>query len=323
MNNIDILKELLSPKGITVEETFKVTINGGKRRQYAFRKDNHNIAPVLSEDELNRFNPEKLEELVENVILPAWEDKVVGQFNEESSEALINLIRTGDVMPCAMNTLFNEEIVPYFIHRDVMDLTLYYRLVVSADKDGLHSIIIDENVLEMAGITEEELFQRAKSYVLEHISVSVLENNDSGTAHERNVPDEQQDDEMLLVKYDQDNNGAGILAMAALDSDILKSMCADYPICILPCDLHEIVLVKDKNASEELDYYAHMAVNRNIYTNKVKDMLSNSVYVLNPSGKVEVAKQGKTLEYAINRKEALNSLFSDMFDYAKNKETSE
>lgn len=307
MKNVEILKEMLADKGITISEGFKFVINEGERKQYHFRKDNGAVAAVFFASLVDNLDCGELARFVNELLIPAFDSEVYGDFNNnkegEPSEVLLELLKNGEVMPAAVNTEANLEFVNRYVHRNVLDLSLYYRLIVKDDESGLSSIVVDEHMLELSGITEEELFERAKKYVRKHTVYMNLADLFAGTAYEGDVREEDAMCDMIAVKYDRSLYGAGILAMAAVDEDVLIFQRSKNPVYILPSSLHEVILVKNKNEHDvEIGFLCDQIKDVNLYQVEIEELLSNSLYVLQPSGKVELVREGKPLESTISDK---------------------
>ncbi len=320
MKNIEILKEMLADKGITIGEGFKLVINEGEQKQYHFKKDNGAIAAAIFARVIDGMKSSELAKFVNEVLIPAFESEACGDFknnNIEPSETLIGLLKSGEIIPAAVNKEANLEFVNRYVHRDVMDLSLYYRLIVKNDEGGLSSIIIDEHMLEITGITEEELFDRAKKYIQKHMECASMADIFAGTAMESELREQEDANcDMLVVRYGRSLFGAGVLAMAAIDEEILSCQSEQYPVYILPSSIHELILVKDRSERGiEADYICDQITDVNIYRVEVEELLSNSLYVLQPTGKVELVKKGKPLDFTISEKKRLESFLRCMMGY--------
>lgn len=307
-NNVTILNEMLADMGITIGEGTKYVINEGEQKQYHFRKENSSVAATFFASVIDGMNREELGLFVKKILMPAFEFEAgaCGDFSNTEvnpSDTLSEYLKNGEIMPAVVNTEANLDFVNRYVHRNVMDITLYYRLIVKNNDEGLSSIVIDEHMLEIAGITEEEIFDRAKKYVQKHMVSKDLADLLAGTAYERDVRAEDIRHDMIVASYDRPLYGAGILAMAALDEDILSSYREQYPVYILPSCVNELIFVKDREErGDEYEFMFEQIEDVNLYQVEIEELLSNSLYVLQPSGKVELVREGKPLESTISDK---------------------
>lgn len=60
-----------------------------------------------------------------------------------------------------INRKGNEDLLKKIPHRDFLDLTVIYRVVLSSDEDSIMSYILTDAILESWEMTEEEIYQRA------------------------------------------------------------------------------------------------------------------------------------------------------------------
>lgn len=60
-----------------------------------------------------------------------------------------------------INRKGNEELLKKIPHRDFLDLTVIYRVVLARDEDSIMSYILTDAILQAWGMTEEEIYEKA------------------------------------------------------------------------------------------------------------------------------------------------------------------
>lgn len=314
MKYFEKIKEIASQYGIdvVVMGDSKYHINKGYGNAYGFRKNGEDVVAGISEEVIDDMDESQLEEVVITKILPScgkskYEPEVIEV--TDSEDKFYDLLRsTGSIMPCVINTEANKEFIDTVVHRDVMDLSIIYRIVI-CDSECLSSAYVTKDMLEETGFSEEALFNRAKEYVKEHMKIISIGEALANSSFE--VPEDSKDN-MLVCRYENPNFGAGILAMAALDSSILGDYCEAYPVYVVPSSVNEILLFKDR--CDDVYRIKELVERTNVHEVPVEELLSNSVYVLKPeTKKIELAVHGNPLSVVIEEKDFFNRFFNGAF----------
>ncbi len=314
MNSIEVLRSLLEDKGVSMEKGTSYVFNEGMRIKYDFVFNGKSVSCM--EAEIESIDKEDLSEFAD-YILSNIEEKGQSVADAAEVESYYELMKTGVILPDAVNTDANRDFLNMIYHKEVMDLSLIYRLVVSDENGKLCTALVDEDMMKGSGVNEEELFQRAKKYVLEHmdkLSMYDVLGYGEGTAHERNVPDNFVD--MYMLVFREYEHSAGILAMAALDEEVLKGVAETNPVILIPSSVDEILVIEDSRWEEGIEMHARNVEDVNV-TVPVSKLLSDSVYLLQPSGLVKMVHQGKPLDYIIEQRHCLGDLLREMFGYVE------
>lgn len=178
-----------------------------------------------------------------------------------------------------VETKKNLEMLKVMPHREYMNLSVIYRV----DLDGEGTILITDRIAESFGLTEEELFERAREYVPEAYPLMIRDLSDElGAVLSGAGPDEMP---MLLISYGRCNYGASAL----MDADALKQAADKVggDIYILPSSIHEIIAVPASGADEK--YLLSMVAMINRSELDRKDILSDCIYHYDrEKGKLEV-----------------------------------
>lgn len=74
-------------------------------------------------------------------------EKVKMELKDKKDSIVMNLI----------NTKRNRELLKTVPHRDVMDLSIVYRIIMQQAEYGLMTILVDDRIMEELGLTQEEL----------------------------------------------------------------------------------------------------------------------------------------------------------------------
>lgn len=290
MKNIDKIKEILdeSGTGIKIGSCRRYERNTGFRKHYTFSTD-ESTKIVFWADVIESLDQSGLETFIGENLLPALgytKLEAVGNV----AENIIELLRTGEIMPCALNTEANRDFLNTIVSREVLDLSLYYRLIVRENEENMSSVIIDDNMMKEAGITEEQLFQRAKEYVFSHMDIRCVSE----------ILEMHEDTDLVCISFDTRMNGAGILAMGCIDETILGRISRSYPVAILPSSVDEVLLLNFKEFDKS--NLCQIVEEVNLFQVDTNELLSNSIYVLYPNGQIKMLVQGKPLSKTIDEK---------------------
>lgn len=293
------LSDLFAPYGVQVAKNVKRLINGEDVEQFLFKKPEEEAGPTIDKNVIdNFFDNDKEKEFVEQVLLIVNDAKnqIIG------AEKIVGLLKNGgDIMPCAVNTAANKALLDRCLHREVLDMSIIYRLVLKEDNEGLQSTVITTDFAERVGITEEELFLRAKEYVCENARCATLFDlllcgRSKVPLNEYSVEDAMAGEDgmniMLTLSYGGSLYGAGIMAMWADEN----GGCAPEWMrgrVVLPSSIHEAFVV----LTDEVENDALLEMVHSVNCEQVdrEERLSNSVYEITADGKLAIRIKGEPL----------------------------
>ena len=162
--------------------------------------------------------------------------------------------------------------------RELLNLELYVR-IVEENSNGLYSIKVNSKMLELFGITENELFDEAKKCSLQLVNIYDMAEivskamgvplNDILSMPEYSTP-------IIVVSNKYNIHGASSIIF----TNILKEIADKYErdLVILPSSIHECLLYPVEN-NVNLDYYTAM-VNEVNETNVLpEETLSDNAYL--------------------------------------------
>lgn len=316
MKKVERLRELAEAAGFIVEEDVCPVLNEGVYDAMSFKRKEDGYTFTVLKEGVEALDVD-METFFNENVLPAFDaDEKVRFFSVEEMVSHIN--NGAQIFASAYNTAANEAILEKLLHREILDLSLVYHVVIRNDDECINSFLITKEVEEY-GITEEEIFQRAREFAIEHsfsgkVADILTEYRKDGLEIPDEVFQEAVDSDALQVTYDFRAYGSGVLAIAALDETVMRSLC-DCTMIALPASQQTIVLMKYKEGLIA-DLMASGKVEKeNLYVTDVKDWLSNSIYILNhETMKVELIEGTpllELLEERRNQERFLKNLFKN------------
>lgn len=197
-----------------------------------------------------------------------------------------------------INTDRNEELLKKTPHRKFHDLSVVYRLLVAqdSDKQTLQSILIQDPVAEVLGLSEEELYAMAKENTRRLlppriVSMGELLHECAGNVEvpvEEEIPDVSS---YVITNRIQLNGAASILY-----GDILEEAAAKMgtDVYVIPSSIHEMILMPDKDI--DLADLECLVFNTNATEVLPQDYLSDSVYHYSRDTRTLIVVTGTTNE---------------------------
>lgn len=184
-----------------------------------------------------------------------------------------------------INTMQNEDMLLSVPHREMQDLSIIYRWVMSVDETGIQSTVVHQNLAEKLGLSEEELFRAAVENTRRIFPPTVRSMNDvmkdmfirdgmPVEMIEMMIPEIPEDRMLWVISNEQGINGAASM----LYEDQLQALAANLEedLYILPSSVHEVIAV----SSSMGDPYelAQMVNEINMDQVSLEERLSNQVY---------------------------------------------
>lgn len=168
-----------------------------------------------------------------------------------------------------VETRKNTELLKEMPHREYMNLSVIYRIDIYSEGA---TVPVTNQIAEKFGLTEEELFERARGYVPK--AYPLLVSSLSAVLETPMFfvgPDEMP---MLLISYGKCSYGASVL----MDPDALRQAADKIggDIYILPASVHELIAVPYAGSNEK--YLLDMVRMINRTELERKDVLSDCVY---------------------------------------------
>lgn len=188
-----------------------------------------------------------------------------------------------NVVMCLVNTEQNRELLAGVPNRHFHDLSVIYRWVVDQSNEGLGQVLVSNEVAELAGMTEEELFRCAVENTKRINPICTVSMMDMllgmlGCDIPQEFMDEKSSiaDQLWVISNDRRINGA-VSMLYEENLHQLAERLGDN-LYILPSSIHEVIAVPAENAKDDLDYLKEMVYTANMDAVLPEERLSNNVY---------------------------------------------
>ncbi len=177
----------------------------------------------------------------------------------------------------------NKEMLENVPHKDLEDMAVVYRFVLSSDDEGRASILVTNQILESMGVTPERLHADAleiapqiKPAEIRGMSEVMAEMMGMEQAEALGIMPMRPEDEQLFVATVPDKtHGAGVLAYQNFMDQAAERVGGDF--FILPSSIHEVLIVPDNG---RMDLKELEAMVRDVNATQVApaDKLTDNVY---------------------------------------------
>ena len=177
----------------------------------------------------------------------------------------------------------NREMLENVPHKDLEDMAVVYRFVLSSDDEGRASILVTNQILESMGVTPEQLHADAleiapqiKPAEIRGMSEVMAEMMGMEQAEALGIMPMRPEDEQLFVATVPDKtHGAGVLAYQDFMDQAAERVGGDF--FILPSSIHEVLIVPDNG---RMDLKELEAMVRDVNATQVApaDKLTDNVY---------------------------------------------
>lgn len=141
-----------------------------------------------------------------------------------------------------VNTKLNKNILDDVPHREFLDLSIIYRVVINSNKDKkeIASTIIHNELMKVIGLSEEQLFEYASKNT-DRLFPSTIKSIASVFGMEDDSPIDEQ---MIIISNELCINGAINMIYEKNLKSIAEKM--DSDLYILPSSVHEVIVVSTK-----------------------------------------------------------------------------
>ena len=177
-----------------------------------------------------------------------------------------------------VNTENNKEMLKGVPHRKFLDLSVIYRWGIDFSSTGVASVLITNDLAELMGLNEEELFDCARDNTLRllpPVFKDIRELIGEFMSEEDLMPDMPRGQRLYVITNRYNFAGANAMLFEEVLYDISKELGSD--LLILPASVNELIIL---TASEEKDLEILSKIVAEINTSEVDsaDRLSDSVY---------------------------------------------
>ena len=174
------------------------------------------------------------------------------------------------VIPNLINTKRNERLLESIPHRNYLDISIIYRVMVESEYEGFDTLVVTDELLEMSGMSLEELHETAVQNMYDNFPLRAdsLQEEDCSTS-------EIFTKNFIIVSNVQELFGAAYM----LCNDVLDCIADEFGVddlYIVPLSIDEFCVVEARE--EYLDRLAQLLYNKNISCEDSRCFLTDSVY---------------------------------------------
>ncbi|MBR6004013.1 MAG: hypothetical protein IK068_04750, partial [Lachnospiraceae bacterium] len=185
----------------------------------------------------------------------------------------------------------NKEMLESVPHKDLEDMAIVYRFVLSSGDDGRQSVVVTNQMLENFGITAEQLHADAmeiapqlKPVEIKGMSEVLAELMGVEEAEMMGIgPVAPEDEQMYVASVPDKVHGAGVLAYEEFMDKAAERAGGDF--YILPSSIHEVLIVPDNG---QMDFKSLEDMVKEVNATQVapQDKLTDSVYHYDSKDKI-------------------------------------
>ena len=175
-----------------------------------------------------------------------------------------------------INTEQNKTFLEQVPHREFQDLSIVYRIIISADKNAVKSTKITNELAARLGMSEEQLFKCAAENTRRIFPPVVRNVNDiiSKMLEINGLEDVLPEQTMWVISCENGISGATSMLYEDELHNLAENLGSD--LYILPSSVHEVIAIpSDGKDPKEL---AQMVAEVNMQQVSLEERLSNQVY---------------------------------------------
>lgn len=214
----------------------------------------------------------------------------IKSFNSQIKEECLDTSKLKDkVFFSLINAEQNRELLNTVPHREFEDLAIVYRWNIGAASDGVYTNLVNNDLAEKEGLTENDLYNAASKNTKELFPVSIKNMNEVISEiifGESELGEEMQEEfnevmmetpnehSMYVITNESKLYGAASILYEEPLHELAEKIGSD--LYILPSSIHEVIAVSaDFGSPDEL---AEMVYEINMDQVDINDRLSNQVY---------------------------------------------
>lgn len=293
----DLVSKSLTESGLDVSVELKdITKNNGTvLTGLIIKSTGSNIAPTIYLDSYySRFcdGLMSIDDVSENII----ESYLINKRDSITIDFIQDFTKVRDaIIPCICNTALNEDFLMNHPSTPFLDLSIYYRIIVSNDvmhmADGEATIAITNQLLEMWNVNAEELnkiaFKNA-AFIMPAMFKTMAEILSESMPGNAELPEDVfVSNPMYVLSNSTKTNGAVWMADEELLSTIATQLSDDF--YLLPSSKNETILIPTAYTPDAQNL-KDMIREVNDTQLAEEDLLSYSLYKYNrESGKLMIA----------------------------------
>ena len=180
-------------------------------------------------------------------------DKIIGQGQAKELRTIVpdwNRIKRY-IFPIVINTEKNEELMEKVIHRPFLDMTVMFRAVLGEIEEGWLYVDMDDDLLEMWNVTRQELEELSYANLEReggrlYSCGELKEGAFNGKIEEISPGTALQEICMYILTNEEQMYGAAQI----LNRQLLRKIAGERNLYLLPCSLHELIVLVDDGSIE-------------------------------------------------------------------------
>lgn len=197
--------------------------------------------------------------------MPSYDPHTLADYDQMRGKLVMQVIPTAE----------NQEMLVGIPHRDIEDMSVVYRFQLESTEQGSASILVTNQMLNIFGITTEQLMQDAAEVAPEQHPATIrtmAEVLNEMMGMEIVPPDEAG---MWVASIADGVNGAGVIAYPDFMDQAAEKLGGDF--FLLPSSVHEVLLIPDHGqmTAQEL---SEMVASVNASDVQPSDRLSDVAY---------------------------------------------
>lgn len=277
-----LMKELQEDGRVTDIEIQDVTKNNGTVHTGLVFKGESEVAPVIYADRA-------FEMFESGVPMDEIVSDMVDTFNESQNQKPMDTSKflqydaiKDKIIVCAMNAQLNEAKLETTPHQMVEDIAVYCRVIVNENSEGLGSIVVNDELLNAYGVSEEELFEQAWANTKANYPAEVTDMIDVLQNTHADLPDfikEEMDShrgEMFVLSNPLSFNGSAY----GFDKETLDGVCdkiGEGTIYVLPSSVNEVIVVPGSKVHDPKELSEIVVSVNSAYVSE-QEFLSDNAY---------------------------------------------
>lgn len=186
-----------------------------------------------------------------------------------------------NVIPCLVNAEKNKDMLKEHPHKNILDLAVIYKIVIEKTAVGMSSVTITDSMLELVGLTFEELNAAAiRNTEGNYRTIGMMEILTEAYGLDDVSPEIEfdtviQSEPMRVLTNDTGLFGASVLLHPKYLEEVANQLDSDF--YIIPSSVNEVIAVTEEFIDDPAEYNQFIK-QVNIIDVPETDVLSNHMY---------------------------------------------
>ncbi len=264
--------------------------NGKERTGVLIEQEGSNIGPTIYLEGFYEKYKEKTDfALIVSELLEVYDSVKCTEVIQECQFDDYNVMREKIVFK-VIHYEKNKEMLDQIPHVRYLDLAIVFYILLEAGENGMATILIKKEHLELWGISLDCLYEIAEKNAIKLLPAQFMSMRQAVKdllqeqgEEEMELEEETENEVMYILTNSLKNFGAACLAYPHVLEMIANMLQENF--YLLPSSVHEVIIVPESKSMEENEMN-NMVVDVNATQLEIEDVLSDHVYFYN-------AKEGK------------------------------